>query len=328
MKHALRERLPLAAWLAVRIISTAVGKLGASDRGRRRATRILGPLAAAAAVIGIAAPQASAAEGSFVALGDSYAAGPLIPAQVQPYGCLKSNNNYGSIAQRQLKYAQYRDMTCSGAETEDMTQAQGVSPGPNPPQFDALDAGTRLVTLTIGGNDIGFSGIAQDCIDTTPANTGHPCMDKYVVNGVDEVSRRISETAPKVAAVLQGIRARSPQARILVVNYPAIFPHNGNVGCWPQIPVADGDVAWLRSKQVELNSMIADQVTANGAQLVDAYTASRGHDACKLPLVRWLEPAIPASAAAPIHPNLQGMQAMAKLVVTAARGLLPLPLPL
>ena len=287
---------------------------------------MLGLFAALAFVV----PQASAAAGSFVALGDSYAAGPLIPLQVEPYGCLKSNNNYGSIAQRKLKYEAYRDMTCSGAETEDMTQPQGVSPGPNPPQFDALDAGTRLVTLTIGGNDIGFSSIAEDCINTTPANTGHPCMDKYVVNGVDEVSARIAATAPKVAAVLQGIRARSPEAKILVVNYPAIFPHTGTRGCWPQIPVADGDVVWLRSKQVELNQMIAAQTAANGATLVDAYAASRGHDACKLPVIRWVEPAVPASAAAPVHPNLTGMQAMAKLVAAAANPsvLPPIVLPL
>jgi hypothetical protein len=63
-----------------------------------------------------------------------------------------------------------------------------------------------------------------------------------------------------------------------------------------------------------------------------AYAASRGHDACQIPLVRWVEPAVPASAAAPIHPNLQGMQAMANLVVAAATPSpippLPLPLPL
>lgn len=307
-----------------------MGGIGARDREPARRLRLaLGVLAALAAVLALAAPPASAAAGRFVALGDSYAAGPLIPLPIKPYGCLKSSNNYGSIAQRKLKYAEYRDMTCSGAETEDMTEPQGVSPGPNPPQFDALDANTRLVTLTIGGNDIGFSGIAEDCIDTTPANAGHPCKDEYVVDGVDEVSARIAAAAPKVAAVLQGIRARAPQALVLVVDYPAIFPHTGNTGCWPLIPVANGDVVWLRSKQVELNQMLATQAAANGATLVGAYTASRGHDACRLPLIRWVEPAIPLSAAAPIHPNLQGMQAMAKLVVAAASpSPLPLPLPL
>jgi hypothetical protein len=56
------------------------------------------------------------------------------------------------------------------------------------------------------------------------------------------------------------------------VNYSAIFPHGGN-GCYPQMPVARGDVAYLRAKQQERNQMLADQAAANGARLVDVYTA-------------------------------------------------------
>jgi lysophospholipase L1-like esterase len=270
------------------------------------------------AAITAAAVFAGAAEAAprYTALGDSYAAGPLIPVQLPPFGCLKSSNNYGRIAQRALDYAEYRDASCSGAETEDMTQAQDVSPGPNPPQFDALSADSRLVTLTIGGNDIGFSSIAEDCVSLLPF--GSPCRDQYVRNGVDEISRRIAETAPKVDAVLRGIRSRSPQARILVVNYSAIFPHTGT-GCYPKMPVARGDVTWLRSKQVELNGMLARRAAANGAGVVDVYAASVGRDACASSGTRWVEPYVPATAAAPLHPNLRGMQAMANLVVAASR---------
>ena len=74
---------------------------------------------------------------------------------------------------------------------------------------------------------------------------------------------------------------------------------------------------WLRSKEKELNAMLADQAAANGATLVDWYVASIGHDACQLPVTRWVEPAAPASPAAPIHPNLFGMQAAANLVVAS-----------
>jgi lysophospholipase L1-like esterase len=197
-----------------------------------------------------------------------------------------------------------------------MTQAQDVSPGPNPPQFDALSADSRLVTLTIGGNDIGFSSIAEDCVSLLPF--GSPCRDQYVRNGVDEISRRIAETAPEVDAVLRGIRSRSPRARILVVNYSAIFPHTGT-GCYPKMPVARGDVTWLRSKQVELNGMLARRAAANGAGVVDVYAASVGRDACASSGTRWVEPYVPATAAAPLHPNLRGMQAMANLVVAASR---------
>src|SRR3954447_3162449 len=116
--------------------------------------RIAAVVAAVLATLSI--NVAGAAADSYVALGDSYAAGPVIPLQIQPYGCLKSDHNYAHLAAPQLSPLALRDPTCSGAETDDMTQAQGVSPGPNPPQFDSLDAGTTLVTLTIGGHDIGF----------------------------------------------------------------------------------------------------------------------------------------------------------------------------
>jgi lysophospholipase L1-like esterase len=262
----------------------------------------------------VAAPAAALGD-SYVSLGDSYVAGPVIPLQIKPWGCLKSDHNYAHLAAPELGLT-LRDPSCSGAETEDMTQIQGVSPSPNPPQFDALAADTTLVTLGIGGNDIGFSSLAQDCFSTS--SNGSPCRDKYVVNGVDEVSGRIAETGPKVAQVLQDVHTRAPNARVFVVNYPAILPDSGP-GCYPQIPVADGDVAWLREKEKELNQMLADQAAANGAGLVDWYTASIGHDACQPPVIKWVEGPVPLNAAAPVHPNLIGMLAAKDLVVAAAR---------
>src|SRR5918996_1069461 len=122
-----------------------------------------------------------------------------------------------------------------------------------------------------------------------------------------------------VAAVLQGIRARSPSARGFVVNYPAIFPETGN-GCWPQVPIAFRDVPSLRAKQQELNQMLATQAAANGATLVSWYAASIGHDSCKSSSVRWVEPLVPGNVAAPIHPNRNGMQGAANVLVPAVQG--------
>jgi lysophospholipase L1-like esterase len=265
------------------------------------------------AAMAAAAVFAGAAEAAprYTALGDSFAAGPLIPNPVAPLGCMKSSNNYGRIAQRTLAFAEYRDATCSGARTDHMTATQNVSPGPNPPQFDSLSPETELVTINIGGNDIGFSDLAQDCVSVLPF--GSPCRDRYTRNG-DEIGRRIAETAPKIDAVLEGIRARSRVARVLVLNYSAILPHSGS-GCWPRMPITPRDVAWLRSKHVELNAMLATQAAANGAVLVDVYAASVGRDACASSGTRWVEPYVPANAAAPLHPNLRGMQAMAAMVV-------------
>ena len=259
---------------------------------------------------------AGAARANYVALGDSYAAGPLIPYPVLPLGCLKSSNNYPRLAAPSIGLP-LRDATCSGAKTTNMTQQQNVSPdGPNPPQFNRLDSATQVVSLTIGGNDIGFSDIVQNCVTWNPFD--RPCQRRYVVNGVDTISQRISAAAPLVDGVLDGIRARSPQARIFVTNYPAIFPETG-YGCYPQMPVSFSDAPYLRSKERELNQMIAGQVAANGARLVDWYTASIGHDACKSSSVRWVEPIVPGNWAASVHPNRAGMQGAANALVAAVR---------
>lgn len=282
----------------------------APARLRPRALALTALALAIAATLAIAAP----AKASYVALGDSYAAGPLVPNPVLPLGCLKSSNNYPRLAAPAIGQS-LRDATCSGAKTTHMTQPQNVDPdGPNPPQFNRLDAGTQVVSLTIGGNDIGFSEILQRCITWNPFD--RVCQRRYVVNGVDTISQRISATAPLVDAVLDGIRARSPQARTFVVNYPAIFPETGN-GCFPQMPVAFGDVGYLRSKQRELNQMLATQAAANGARLVNWYAASIGHDACRGSSTRWVEPLIPGNWAASVHPNRNGMQGGANALVAA-----------
>jgi hypothetical protein len=126
-------------------------------------------------------------------------------------------------------------------------------------------------------------------------------------------------TGPKVAAVLEGIRERAPNARIFVVGYLAILPESGP-GCWPLMPITAEDVPYLRGVQKKLNAMLAKQAAANGATFVDAYTASIGHDACQLPVRRWVEPVVPASPAAPIHPNLFGMQGYTAAVLARIGG--------
>jgi lysophospholipase L1-like esterase len=272
-------------------------------------------LAALATIVLAAALAAGARAANYAALGDSYAAGPLIPNPVLPLGCLKSDHNYPHRAAPGIGLS-LRDATCSGAKTGDMTNPQNVEPdGPNPPQLNSVDSTTAVVSLTIGGNDISFSEVAQSCITVNPFS--HPCLDKYNSGGVDQLKARIEATAPKVAAVLAGIKSRAPSARIFVVNYPAIFPETG-YGCWPQMPLGFSDVPYLRSTEQRLNSMLATQAAAAGATLVNWYGASIGHDACKGTSTRWVEPLVPGNAAAPIHPNAAGMQGGANALLAAA----------
>jgi len=198
-----------------------------------------------------------------------------------------------------------------------MWSAQDVLWGPNPPQLDALTSDTRTVTLQIGGNDIGFGEIVDAC--TTASPFGHPCRDRYAPSwpdGPDVLAARIAAAAPKVAAVLQAIHDRSPQARVLVVGYAAILPHTG-YGCWPQVAMAWQDVPYLRTTHEALNSTLREQAAANNATYVDAYSASVGRDACKSSNMRWVEPTVPLNPAAPLHPNARGMRGVASVVLGA-----------
>src|ERR1700759_105357 len=108
------------------------------------------------AVMALFGPVAAASAGAttYTALGDSYAAGPLIPNQsLNPLGCFRSDHNYAHLA-TSAKGLTLTDVSCSGATTADMTAAQNVEPGPNPPQFNGLNTGTGIVSLTIGGHHI------------------------------------------------------------------------------------------------------------------------------------------------------------------------------
>jgi lysophospholipase L1-like esterase len=261
------------------------------------------------------------AQRSYVALGDSYTSGPAIPQQVgDPPGCLRSDHNYPHLVASSLRPLVLRDASCIGATAADMTVAQSHDVGspPNPAQFDRLDSHTRVVTLQIGGNDIGFVEIATTCAAYNPGGT--PCQDHYVRNGTDEISRRIAAVAPGVAGVLQGIHARSPHARIYLVGYPAILPETGT-GCWPLLPFAVADLPYLRAKERELDAMLRTQAAANRSVFVDTYGPSIGHDACEASGVRWIEPVVfGAPIVSWLHPNATGMQGMASAVLATIRA--------
>ena len=283
-----------------------------------RRSGTLGVLAALLALLTgagvVVAGPAEPAPPSYVALGDSYTAGPYIPSQVgEPVGCRRSDHNYPHRVARVLG-GPFLDASCSGATTDDLFAPQAVQGGENPPQLDAVRSDTAVVTVGIGGNDIGFGEIATSCISVAPL--GSPCQSRYTAGGVDQVSQRIAATAPKVAAVLAEIRRRAPAATTYVVGYPAILPE-GPPGCWPVMPYTLADAPYLREKEKELNAMLAGQAAAAGAVYVDTYAPSVGHDACALPLLRWVEPVVPASPAAPLHPNALGMKAGARAVLAA-----------
>jgi len=277
------------------------------------------PAATAGLLVFVLLPQAAQAGGaSYVALGDSYTSGPLIPDLTgSPTGCLRSSNDYPADVAAAIGASSYTNVSCSGATTADMTQPQSVTLGTNPPQFGALGSSTTLVTVGIGGNNIGFYNIVKTCAEESLTNPfGSPCKSHYTAGGTDQLTQAISNLAPKIGSVLQGIHALAPSAQVFLVGYPAIVPNSGS-GCWPLVPISFGDVPYLRGVELKLNAMLASEAAANGAAFVNTYADSIGHDACQAPGTKWVEGLIPTSPAAPFHPNQLGEEHMADQVVTA-----------
>ncbi|MFF4190485.1 SGNH/GDSL hydrolase family protein [Nonomuraea sp. NPDC001831] len=251
------------------------------------------------------------AVGHYVALGDSYTAGPGIPTQTDA-DCGRSDRNYPTLTAAARAVAIFTDVSCAGATTENMTGAQGAAP----PQLDALRPETDLVTLGIGGNDINVSGIIGRCVILGKLNPGgSPCKASYTLAGIDQLAGRIAATGDKVDAVLQEIRRRSPGADVLVVGYPVIMPDDGS-NCYATVPIAKGDAPWLRDVEKRLNTMLATRAAAGGARFVDTYTGSVGHDLCKPLGVRWMEPMEGVDSVG-LHPNASGHQAMSAAVLSA-----------
>ncbi|WP_019813375.1 SGNH/GDSL hydrolase family protein [Saccharomonospora saliphila] len=261
----------------------------------------------------------------YVALGDSYTSGPLIPfPRLDPPGCVRSTNNYPSLLARALDWTWLTDVSCGGADTTHMTRPQEVTLGVNPPQFDALGPHTDLVTLGIGGNDHGVFG---DVISTCPPlretdPEGAPCREHFTVDGTDTLLEAIADTGDRVATVLRGARDRAPEATILLVGYPRIAPESGT--CPEVLPFADGDYPWLRGVEEALNDALSTAASeVDAATFVDLRPASRGHDACA-GAEAWIQgQETDLLAAASYHPRRAGMEGVAEVLrdhLTGAAG--------
>ena len=127
-------------------------------------------------------------------------------------------------------------MSCSSATIASLSDPQSTGDGTNPAQLSALSAATTLVTLGIGGNDVGWSAIITRCteLDLIPAlvsgdSTSNvaPCEDYYNSGGIDVIQQKIHAVAGRLAAALTQIRDRAPRARIYVVGYPDLLPAAG-----------------------------------------------------------------------------------------------------
>ncbi|RJQ72288.1 SGNH/GDSL hydrolase family protein [Pseudonocardiaceae bacterium YIM PH 21723] len=272
-------------------------------------------LAMAAAAPVQAAPQYS----EYVALGDSWSADATltrITTEFVPAGCAQSASNYPHQVAKALKPTVFKDATCGAATTEHLYKPQNVLLGQNPAQFDRLTKNTDLVTMGMGGNDAELAAAVTGCLNLAPPPLGISCKSRWIQGGVDKMSQNIADAKVKVAAAIDEIKARSPKAKILIVDYMAGVPEGK--GCYPKLPAWDVDIFWLHDKLAELATMERTVAQEKGVTVVDTYHGSEGHDACQAPGVRWVEGVIPLNPGdsrlivVPFHPNQLGADWQAK----------------
>jgi len=306
-----------AAGIALTLTACSVAR-GATPTGAT-------PTAVGVTTLGSARQGSDVTQGSYVALGDSYTAGPDLPDQTGAIaGCEQSDSSYPYLVARSLRL-KLTDLSCSGATIASLSAPQITGDGTNPAQLSALSAATTLVTLGIGGNDIGWSGVIIKCteLDLIPAlipggaaSGLAPCQDYYTAGGTDQIQRRIRVVAGHLAEALARIGDRAPHARVYVVGYPDLLPAAGGT-CAQTLGITQGDLTFLDDEELQLNSALRQDAKDAGDGYVDTYTPSVGHDACEAPASRWIEPLVPASPAAPLHPNAVGEQGMATAIADA-----------
>ncbi len=242
----------------------------------------------------------------YVAMGDSVAAEPDVPDPAPPAGCQKSTNNYPSVLARRLKPAHITDVTCSGATAEDIIDGgQSTPDGVVPPQIDAVSADTTLITITIGGNDVGLAFDASQC--RSDSLDSPPCKDKLVSNGVDSISVSIGEHVPVWATMIDDLRAKAPKAHIILVGYETYIRPGG---CFPDQQILPTDADYFQAKLNEIDDRQKQLAADKGIDYFDTRPLSVGHDMCAPPNQRYVEGFVPANPAAPLHPNAMGAAAV------------------
>ena len=270
---------------------------------RRRSVTLIALVGAVAAL----APSVAHAEGaSYVAMGDSYTAGPgILPSSTTaPPGCGQSQANYPHLAASVLGLS-LTDVSCGGAKTENYENEQVLRfPPNNPPQFNALSAATNVVSVGMGGNDGNLFGtLVQGCtaLDFGKPNQGAPCKEHF--EGFVKATRE--EFQPIQEAALAMIHVRAPNAKVFVVGYPDITPANGY--CPSAMPWTTGDMKWFRNEvQIPGNETLKQEAANTGAVFVNTFSNSIGHDVCERPGVRWIEPLFGSLTGVAVHPNAMG----------------------
>jgi lysophospholipase L1-like esterase len=213
-------------------------------------------LGLAAAIIGAAMPAQAAPAVHYVALGDSYSSG--VGAGSTSGSCVQSPNAYGPLWAKANSAASFTFAACSGARTSDVISSQ----------LSSLSASTTLVSITIGGNDAGFSSVMETCVlkSTSSCESAVSTAEAYVNN-----------TLPgQLNTTLADIRAHAPNAKVIVVGYPDFYDLNARL-C---LGLSGADHQALDGAANDLDGVLQAAATNNGDSFADVRPAFSGHELC------------------------------------------------
>ena len=307
--------------LAASVVLTAAPVAGAQSTTQADGTIAVSSLGATndipGSVAGSLGSIAGPAYADYVALGDSYAA---FGDQMEPVvtdgpaaRCGRSLTNYPNVLDVNTAIGELADATCGGAVTEDIFEEQhsGVAP-----QIDALDSDTDLVTLSIGGNDVGFGAIVE-CISGGAPGAPLDCRGQLD----DQVSTAIANVFGKVGAVdkvYAAIKQRSPGATVIATQYLPLLPASNEDGCQFTQFIGVDNLNWAREVTARINDAVNAAAVRNGHVSVLPVDTTVDRSACGEADERWTDftGGAPTNAY-PMHPTSLGQQAMADAIAAA-----------
>lgn len=270
-------------------------------------------MAAALVLLTISSGAAAASTGpAYVALGDSRAAAPTWTSGLTGDGCGRTDAAYPAQVAAQLGVT-YRSVACMGSKTENIIDTPQVTATMTrvAPQVDALSVGTQLVTLSIGGNDVGWFGLIAPCFTLVAGGDNH-CRESAAIKS--NIESALIGFTPKLDATLSAIHDRAPQAKVIVVGHGGYY---GMEGCWPQSTAYNADARFVIDFFKRFNKVMSDAAARHGDLYVDVAQSAAGHDACQPEGTRWFEGNWPQTNVQTRHPTPAGGQAIAELVVAA-----------
>lgn len=225
---------------------------------------------------------------NYAALGDSYSAGTGAGG-IQQLPCLQSPNSYPNIVGTAPGIQLTANLSCFGATTDNVRELE----------VPRMPANTRLVTLTIGGNDIGTGQIAAACTVQPESATCRTAI-------ATAVFVKLPQLPQKMSAMFKAIRAKAHHARIVVLGYPHLFePENMAAVGYPTAQVSMART--LNYATDLLNATVAGSSWWNGAQFVDVSRSFAGHGVPSTQQWINLNPLAPADPGN-FHPNAFGQR--------------------